>query len=352
MLQILWLSDVYFLTFLTILWASAIGASFFMPARRRAWPIVATLISAATVYGYGLHAIPDTAPLRDDLRIHVVQPNINQAEKWQPDKMAAHFNKHLSLSVNDENSNIPSIIVWPETAVSYRLFEEPGRMSDLTTMLRTHPENSVLLTGLLRRDYQVGSYSNGLVMVERDGQVSNVYDKHHLVPFGEYIPFQEWVPLTPVVQFKGFKQGEGPQTYNTPGGHTYSPLICYEIIFPGRSLAMGDIPDFIVNVTNDAWYGLSAGPHQHFTHAIYRAIETGVPIIRAANTGISAIISPYGKVLVRTNLFAAENTKLALPAKRIRSEMHPLPKQIIFMFLLMFFISAGSLYRYASSEKP
>jgi apolipoprotein N-acyltransferase len=137
------------------------------------------------------------------------------------------------------------------------------------------------------------SYFNSLVMFDADGNISNVYDKYHLVPFGEYIPFQKWIPLKPVVEFTGFILGSGVKTFEA-FGLKYSPVICYEIIFSGK-VAGPDTPDFIVNITNDAWYGISAGPHQHFTQAVFRAVEEGIPVIRAANTGLSGLIDPLGR---------------------------------------------------------
>ena len=340
-LQVLWLSDVYALTWLTILWASALGAAVFLPATQRAWPIVIALISFAGCYGYGLAVLPDTLDFNKDVRVRIVQPDIDQAEKWQPDKMAAHFRKHLQLSENTNGYDLPTIIVWPETALSYRLLEEPAAMAELKEMLAAHPKNSVLLTGLLRRDLNDDSYGNSLVMVDRSGTVSNTYDKRHLVPFGEYIPFQRWIPLAPIVQFKGFKAGSGAQTFTTPSGHTYSPLICYEIIFPGGSIAHDFTPDFIVNVTNDAWYGLSAGPYQHLTQALFRAVETGVPVVRAANTGFSVLISPYGHVEAQSNLFETNRIDIQLPSKRLSQKYAITLRTPLTLLFLLFFISLG-----------
>ncbi|MCB9984019.1 MAG: apolipoprotein N-acyltransferase [Rhodospirillales bacterium] len=349
-LQILWLSDVYMLTWLTVLWASAPGVVILLPATQRAWPIVIALISFAGCYGYGLAVLPDTPDFNKDVRVRIVQPNIDQAEKWQPDKMAAHFRKHLQLSENTDDYDLPTIIVWPETAVSYRLLDAPQAMEDLKATLSSQPDDSVLLTGFLRFDANNESYGNSLVMIKLDGSVSNVYDKHHLVPFGEYIPFQKWIPLAPVVQFKGFEAGPGVQTFKAPGGALYSPLICYEIIFPGRSVAAGTRPDFIVNVTNDAWYGNSAGPHQHLTQALFRAIESGVPVIRSANTGFSAIISPYGYFIHKTELFKTQRFDSALPQNRddfLDTNAH---KHIFSLIILLFFILQGT-YNPGKSSK-
>ena len=136
--------------------------------------------------------------------------------------------------------------------------------------------------------------------------MQNIYSKHHLVPFGEYIPFKKWIPLETVTNFSGFVAGEGPRTFKTPEGLSYTPLICYEAIFSGLTPRdKNQRPNFIINVTNDAWYGFSAGPYQHLAQTRFRAVEEGLPLIRAANTGISGIIDPYGLVHERTETFVA-----------------------------------------------
>lgn len=340
-LQILWLSDVYTLTWLTLLWASAMAGAVFITGPRRRWPLVLAGMSFVGCYVYGMSVLPQNVPMRDDVRVRIVQPNIDQAEKWQPGKLAEHFQTHLELSKATETTSGPTIIVWPETAVSYRILETPQAMEDLRRVLAAQPENSVLLTGFLRRDYNDDSYANSLIMIDRQGAVSNIYDKHHLVPFGEYIPFQKWIPLAPVVQFKGFQVGAGLHSFDTPSGLRYSPLICYEIIFPGRSIAPGTSPDFIVNVTNDAWYGDSAGPHQHLTQALFRAIETGVPVMRSANTGISAVISPYGHIIERTQLFDRLRIETYVPEQRSAKFFAFHDRSPLSLVILLFFTGLG-----------
>jgi len=144
------------------------------------------------------------------------------------------------------------------------------------------------MTGALRYDAQAERYYNSLLTIDRNGAIDRIYDKSHLVPFGEYIPFQKWIPLPTITQFQGFEKGGGP-------------------------------PDFIVNVTNDAWYGDSAGPRQHLVKAQFRAIEEGVPVLRAANTGISAIIGAHGRKLALSKTFTQEVVLTKLPVKKVRN---------------------------------
>lgn len=306
MLQILSISDVYFLTFLTCIWAIFPTALFFQSQKERRILVLMALISMSGCFGFGLWRLQSPALKHDDAVVKIVQPNIPQAEKWQRDKMQGHFENMLALSRYDGSSEIPTIIVWPETALSYRILNERSNMQLIQDMLEGYPAGATLISGALLRDEANNNYANAMIRIQDDGSITNVYNKHHLVPFGEYIPFQDWIPLDPVVAFKGFERGEGLKTYNVTDRLTYSPLICYEIIFSGRSIAPNSRPSMIVNVTNDGWYGKSAGPYQHFTMAAYRAIETGVPVIRSANTGLSGMIDAYGHVSERTELFTAD----------------------------------------------
>ena len=338
-LQILWLSDVYFLTWLTLLWCSLPLVILVFDGRSRALAFCIGFLSFAMCFGYGLHRMGADIDVRDDINIRIVQPNIPQADKWKGDQMWGHFEHHLSLSQNDGSINTPTVIIWPETALSFRILKIPQAMPAIQAMLRSY-DQAVLLTGMLRYDEQDQSYANSLVTIDANGQITNVYDKHHLVPFGEYIPFQEWIPLTPVVKFKGFEKGSGVTTHTVFGSLKYSPLICYEILFPGRSVIQEQHPDVIVNVTNDAWYGESAGPYQHFNKAIYRAIETGVPVVRAANSGFSGLVNALGRVDKKTTLFESTAVNLPLQVTTPASNIYYSMKHV---FIIIFFVFLGFL---------
>ena len=173
------------------------------------------------------------------------------------------------------------------------------------------------MTGMLDKNPEDQTYTNALVMIDSNGAIINKYNKHHLVPFGEYIPFQKWIPFKPIAGFSGFVSGPGAQTYKTPENLTFTPLICYEGMFPGILAKPKQHPDFIINVTNDAWYGKSAGPEQHFTQTMFRAIEEGAPLIRSANTGISGLFDPFGRIQYKTGTFQSESITLDLE-KRLK----------------------------------
>ena len=167
------------------------------------------------------------------------------------------------------------------------------------------------LTGKRRRLW------NSLHALDKAGAVVGTYDKHHLVPFGDYTPLRSvlgWLGLGKLTKgSQGFSAGSGLVTLDLPGLPPFSPLICYEAIFPGRVVAGGVRPQWLLNVTNDAWFGTSSGPYQHFASARIRAVEEGLPLVRVANTGISAVVDPYGRLLGRLRLNQAGNLDSPLP---------------------------------------
>jgi len=340
LLQILGLTDVFGLTLLTIVWASALSLLLIgeKAAFRRSGAFA--IFTFAAVHAYGLFMLsvyPDQ--IREDVVFKIIQPNIPQAEKWKAEKMSQHFIKQVDLSADNSGLEKPVVIVWPETAMTFRFADDPAAMGALSAALQTYAGGAKLLTGLLRYTPEDDAYENSLVMIDAIGEISNIYDKHHLVPFGEYIPFQKYIPLKPIAQFNGFKMGEGLKNFEISKDLRYSPLICYEVIFPGRSIPNDSPrPDFIVTVTNDGWYGISPGPYQHFVQAQYRAVETGIPVIRSANTGFSGVIAPSGVVAIKTELMAMAAVEAALPKARNNAILYPAYKFAFLLFAIFAFI--------------
>jgi len=348
--QIIHFSDVYTLSLLTLLWAALPGYLLVAPKSKTA--VIAAclvLISFGSVWFYGQQRLAGSQNnAHDNIAVSLIQPNIPQADKWDGDKMAAHFRRYLEMSAPSSlpppESTKPRIhlIIWPETALNYWFLDNPEAMQAIADMLQSYEyEDAYLLSGALRRDSETGAYANSLVMIDDTGQILNTYDKHHLVPFGEYIPFQDIIPLKPVVQFTGFQKGSGAQYVELPGseGLSYSPQICYESIFPGKAIKNDEPlrPDFLLNVTNDAWYGNSPGPYQHFTQARFRSIEQGTPLLRAANTGITAIISPYGEIFDKTELFTQKKMTSLLPAQINNANyLYPIKYLLSPVFILFF----------------
>ncbi|GEO81378.1 apolipoprotein N-acyltransferase [Pararhodospirillum oryzae] len=230
------------------------------------------------------------------LRVRLVQPAIPQALKWGPGRLAANFSHHLDLSTRPGLEG-RDVVIWGETAVPYPINLAPEVRAALRAAV---PPGGVLITGSVRRapPGEPTQIWNSLFVVDDEGSVRGVYDKAHLVPFGEYLPLAEWLPfkkLTPGAT--DFSAGPGLRTLAPGPVPPFAPLICYEVIFPGRVVAAGDpAPQWMVNLTNDGWYGHSAGPYQHFQIARLRAIEEGMALVRVAGTGVSGIVSPLGRV--------------------------------------------------------
>lgn len=254
--------------------------------------------------------------------IRIVQPHLAQKEKWQSDLRQAHIQKTIKLTQWDM-ATPPDIVIWPETAVPSLLARDAALQADLNQIL---PKQTSLIIGSLRREWQADTarwQSFNSLFVWRAGQIEAVYDKHHLVPFGEYLPFQaqlEALGLRQLTQLRGgFTAGPAPQLMASKAGPSlippFTPMICYEVIFPRDSMPANPAQrgDWIVNITNDAWFGHTVGPHQHFAMAQMRAIEEGLPVARAANTGISGMIDPYGRVIQSLPLGVAGVVDATLP---------------------------------------
>jgi apolipoprotein N-acyltransferase len=322
-LQSVSLINTYGLTILTVLWGATAGFLISCIIRRQFTVYLAALClislgSAALLWSFGQWRLDNTyVQSSSDISIKIVQPNIPQAEKWDTNLMQSHYQTLNDLSRANGTENQTTYIVWPETSINPRLMGDIRNKELLKQTLASYRGNAYLFTGALRFEPTNNQYYNSLLLFNKEAENIQAYDKSHLVPFGEYIPFKEFIPLETVTKFAGFARGNGPIHQDTPEGISYSALVCYEIIFPGKVTDKNaPSPDFIINVTNDAWYGDSAGPYQHLTKAIFRAVEEGVPVIRAANTGISAIIDPLGQV--RNNVPLGKKGELTLPliAKR------------------------------------
>jgi apolipoprotein N-acyltransferase len=232
------------------------------------------------------------------VRLRLVQANIDQRLKWEEAERVNTLRKYLALSSQPGAAPVTHI-VWPETALPYFLATEPELLRIVAQVV---PPGGLLLTGAVRVDPPGALPSrvwNSVHAIDARGRVVATFDKYHLVPFGEYVPLRGILPIDKITPgASDFSAGPGPATLALPGLPPASPLVCYEAIFPGAVTARGgQRPGWLLNVTNDAWFGDSAGPHQHFASARLRAVEEGLPLVRAANTGISAVIDPYGRVL-------------------------------------------------------
>jgi apolipoprotein N-acyltransferase len=294
-LQLAALIGAYGLTWFAVL----LGASFAALPGKRGMLFVAILWGVfALSVGWGAWRLSE-APRHyvEGVRLRLVQANISQPHKWNPKLQMQGLREHIRLTQVPGIENATHVI-WPETAVPYALKEHSTLAKALGDAL---PPGKTLITGALRMQKDDGRLQlwNSMVAVDHAGDVVGQYDKVKLVPFGEFLPFRSLLPaawLTPVGD-TDFSSGERPQVVNWPGLPALTPLICYEAIFPGWLEGAASRPQLLLNLTNDAWFGLSSGPYQHFAMARMRAVEEAVPLVRVANTGISAVIDGYGRVL-------------------------------------------------------
>ncbi|MEL7025763.1 MAG: apolipoprotein N-acyltransferase [Pseudomonadota bacterium] len=276
----------YGLTFLTLL---AAGLPFAL--RNRPLGIGAGVAVLALAAAPGVLFSDPTDAQRSDLgQVRIIEPDIDQAEKWDPEKARGHFNRMLSLTRGpDGPTPDQALVIWPEVAVVNPLDVAQPVLSAIGATAGTP-----FITGINRR--QDGNWHNSLVLGDADGSVLDVYDKVHLVPFGEYIPFRlGFLRQMAGTTSNGFTPGEAVRLIDTPIGRAL-PLICYEGIFPGHPFKAGERADYILILTNDAWFGTFAGPQQHFDQARFRAAEHRLPVVRVANKGVTAVIDPFGRV--------------------------------------------------------
>ena len=283
-----------------------VAAGLVWVARRR-WLGVVPLVLAALVVPVLLP--PVLVPAPDAPVIRIVQPNAPQDEKWDPDRYMVFFRRMIDYT---QASPRPDLIVWPETAVPVLLDYAQAELEVISEAAQGVP----VVTGINRS--QDGLYYNSLVLLGRMGQVQQSYDKAHLVPFGEYTPFGEILKNMGIhgiatSEGGGFAKGDVPQPLiDLPGIGAARALICYEGIF-AEEIATATRPRLLLMITNDAWFGKGAGPAQHLLQARLRAIEQGLPMVRSANTGISAMIDPYGHTLATMALDTTGYVDVPLP---------------------------------------
>ncbi|MBZ9938895.1 apolipoprotein N-acyltransferase [Mesorhizobium sp. BR1-1-16] len=273
--------------------------------RRIAFLVILALFLGDLGYGAARLALSDE-PMVPGVKLRLVQPVLAQDEKWSPGRDSAVLQRYLSLSsqgMTEDGASPFSILIWPETALPFFLTDQPNALAAIGAML---PKGTTLITGAARSEPgadpdAAGRVFNSIYVIGDDGVIRDAYDKVHLVPFGEYLPFDGLLSrlgLHEMVALPGgFDAGRRLRTLPVEGAPSFGPLICYEIIFPGAATDRRLRPRWLVNVTNDGWFGNTPGPHQHLQQAVVRAVEEGLPLARAANTGISAIVDPYGRII-------------------------------------------------------
>jgi apolipoprotein N-acyltransferase len=322
----------HLLTLLAVVCGLAVAR---LRGRDRVWGAVVLGFAVALSFAMRPGPAPQTT---DELPIvRLVQPNAPQAQKWDPAFTDVFLRR---LTTYSAEGPVPDLVVWPETAVAYLLNYVEDDLAFLSDSARGAP----LVFGIQRRDDESQAY-NSLVVLGPGGAVQSIYDKRHLVPFGEYMPGARLLGQMGAVGLArnlgiGFTPGANAGPIDLPGIGAAVPLICYEGIF-AEEITYGDTrPRLLLLITNDAWFGKAAGPHQHLAQARLRAIEQGLPMVRVANTGISAMIDPKGRVVASLPLGEEGAIDAALPAALAAtpySKWGDLP--VIIMVLLFIFVA-------------
>lgn len=313
MLQLTSVVGIYGLSLLTVT-AAVLPATLGDLAGRRWPPLVAAagLVAACFAFGWARLDGAGAPAMQPGITIRLVQPSIPQTLKNDPAERLANFRRQVDLS---REPGAPfNVLVWPEASAPPFLDRDTGARMVIASLL---PANGIALVGSDRSDPPPGPlehFWNSMIAVDHAGVIQGYYDKAHLVPFGEYVPFRSVLPMDKITPGTvDFSFGPGPRTLHLPGLPPVSPLICFEVIFPGAVTDPADRPQWLLAISNDAWYGFTSGPFQHFAIARVRAIEEGLPVVRAANNGISGLIDPLGRVVRRLGLDEIGSLDVPLP---------------------------------------
>jgi apolipoprotein N-acyltransferase len=322
---------------------------------RKPWTVPAAalaLLVAMGIFGTIRLSMQPTKMVAN-VKLRIMQPNLQQDVKFNYSAKAEVMQKYLTLSdraSGPQSTGVrdASILIWPESAFPFFLTREADAMAQIAELL---PKGTVLITGSVRAPddlkpgVKVTRAYNSIYVIDHDGSVLSVYDKLHLVPFGEYLPYQNWMESIGLSQLTkvqgGFLAGTVRHPLTIPDAPRALPLICYEVAFPGDIAERDDRPGWIINVTNDGWFGISTGPYQHLQQARLRAIEEGLPLVRAANTGISAVIDPMGRIVAQLGLGLEGVLDASLPAAippPIYARIGNIPATIIVIAALIFVI--------------
>ena len=322
-MQIAAITGAYGLGLLTVVWAAlpagllACGEGRIRAGRGHAFLFVGAYgLLALIALGGAARLLERPAVFHPDLSVRIVQPSVEQAGKWDPENRRPIWEQLLALTGDPGKER--EIVIWPEAAAPVVLSRDEAALAQLGRQLGPA---RLLVAGANRAEGAWGTEEfkvfNSVHLLNSDGSILGSYDKHHLVPFGEYLPAADLLETLGLEKLTGglgsFASGPGARTLFLPDLPSVGPLICYEVIFPGQVTDAARRPDWLVNLTDDSWFGDSSGPRQHLAIARMRAVEEGLPIVRAANNGISAVIDPYGRVGARLALNEVGVLRAGLP---------------------------------------
>jgi apolipoprotein N-acyltransferase len=325
--QIASLIGLHGLTFLAVAIFAAPATLWRVGESRLAFaPTLVAAVALSLIAGFGVVRLKAPAsPTVPGAKLRLIQPNISQGASFAPQNKDAILRRYFTLSDRDAASGSGGArdfthIIWPESAFPFILSRDAKSLGDIADFLSG---GATLVTGAARLDFEGGRepyYYNSIEVLDGGGLSRERYDKHHLVPFGEYVPFESWLEKAGVTQFVqvpgGFTSGTGRRVLLVPGLPAAMPMICYEAIFPieiGDAFSGARRPDWMLNLTDDAWFGLTPGPYQHYAQARLRAIELGLPLVRAANSGISAVVDGLGRETAFAPLGAEAALDFELP---------------------------------------
>jgi apolipoprotein N-acyltransferase len=336
-LQISSLMGIYGMSFLVLLIAlspAAIWPKLDQTIAQRFGPFVISLFALGTTYIFGVWNLSRfDVEMRNDVTLRLVQPNIPQNEKWQFEYSEAIFQKLIALSTERTTPNDPGLIaathlIWPESVFPFFVAENPDALARIARML---PNGTSLLAGAARENIDLSGVGtspagvyNSIVSFNDQGEINGTYNKVRLVPFGEYVPFKSVLGLLGIREMvsasDSFIHGKPSQNLMSPSATpAFLPLVCYEVIFSGGLGKAVQNAQWMLNLTNDAWFEGTIGAEQHFAHARLRAIEEGVPLVRVANKGVTAIVDPLGRITVQLSKSEASAINAKLPERLERT---------------------------------
>lgn len=314
-------------------------------------PLIFSAIMLTGLYGFGAYKLEQVGPTKflEDIEVVLIQPNISQRDKVDYRKRPNALLKTIELTETlpplDETEVMHRLIIWPETAIPFALNRSPTILKRLDEMLEPgntlisgafHVEKNQEIKG--KKNYQV---YNSLFVVNHLGEITNHYDKNHLVPFGEYLPFPQLfrnIGLKAIADERGgFKIGPEPKPVHLEKAPPFLPSICYEAIFPLSEKTITTGAKWLLNISNDGWFGNTVGPHQHLHQVRLRSVETGLPMIRSVNGGISAIFDGLGRVVKKSTLNKSSVIRVKLP-KNITLEKYIIPNELWSLLILLAFL--------------
>lgn len=333
----------------------ALPAAFFVQSHQRLIALLCFIVFFGGHLAAGLWRLNFTPEaVAEGSIMRIVQPAIDQSQKLEPGDGKEIFDALLALStlpVADETLTRPRYIIWPETSVPFILTREPQAVASIADMLKV---GQSLIAGVVREEVDDDSdgaarrYYNSMLLINDEGIITSAADKTHLVPFGEYLPFAEqmteWGFEAVAAADRGYVAGAQRRSLPLSSGLTAIPLICYEVVFGSEIKRFAQTDGLMINVTNDAWYGNSPGPYQHFHQSQLRAVETGMPMVRAANNGISGFVDAKGRVTAKLGY----GQMGAIDAEVPGSLAMPFGKQFgsqIFWLIIVLFATIGLVAR-------